>query len=182
MRVVRWTSLSAVALSVLSLAACGTASIDPAPMADQGRPIMRPGRVAVLMLENRSYEEVIGSASAPYINRLARTGALATGYYAIAHPSLPNYIALTGGAELGITNDCDICVVAGDHNIVGQLDATGRTWKAYFEGIDSNRSPGEETDQYNPHYNPFVYYDSVRGVPKNRDRVVDFDVLNRDLK
>jgi len=166
----------------LAVTACGFAAEDPPPMADDGRPMARPVRVGVIVLENRSYEEVIGSASAPYINRLARTGALATSYYAIGHPSLPNYIALTGGAELGITDDCDICVVAGDKNVVGQLDATGHTWKAYFEGLDSNRSPGEDTDQYNPHYNPFVYYESVRGVPHNRDRVVDFDVLDHDLK
>jgi len=165
----------------LALTACGFAAEDPPPMADDGRPVARPARVAVLVLENRSYEEVIGSASAPYINRLASSGALATSYYAIAHPSLPNYIALTGGAEMGITSDCAICAVAGDGNIVGQLDASGHSWKAYFEGIDSNRSPGEDTDQYNPHYNPFVYYESVRGVRRNRDRVVDFDVLHRDL-
>ncbi len=165
----------------LALTACGLAAEDP-PMADAGRPVARPARVAVLVLENRSYEQVIGSASAPYINRLARSGALATEYYAIAHPSLPNYIALTGGSEMGITNDCAVCEVVGDKNLVGQLDASGHTWKAYFEGIDSNLWPGGDTDLYNPHYNPFVYYESVRGVARNRDRVVDFDDLHRDLK
>ena len=143
-----------VTVMALALSACGSAARDPP--ADDGRPISRPARVGVLVLENRSYEEVMGSASAPYLNRLARRGALATSYYAIAHPSLPNYIALTGGAEMGIKSDCAICAVAGDKNIVGQLGASGHTWKAYFEGIDSNSSPGEATDKYNPHYNPFV--------------------------
>ena len=182
MRVVCSTSLTAVAVA-LSLSACGTAAFTgPAPMADLGRPMMRPDRVAVLVLENRSYEEVIGSAGAPYINRLAHTGALATRYYAITHPSLPNYIALTGGAELGITNDCAVCEVTGGRNIVGQLDASGHTWKAYFDGIDSNRWPGQSTNKYNPHYNPFLYYESVRGVDQNRDRVVDFGALRHDLR
>jgi phosphatidylinositol-3-phosphatase len=182
-RVVRWTSLTAVALLALGLvSACGSAASDPEPMADGGRPVAHPARVAVIVLENRSYEEVIGSPSAPYINRLARTNALATNYYAITHPSLPNYIALTGGAEMGITNDCATCDVAGDKNIVGQLDRSGHTWKAYFEGIDSNRQPGETTQKYNPHYNPFVYYESVRGVDQNRDRVVGFHDLHDDLK
>ena len=54
------------------------------------------------MLENRSYEQVIGSASAPYINGLAHRYALDTRDYAIAHPSLPNYIGLTGGSVFGI--------------------------------------------------------------------------------
>jgi phosphatidylinositol-3-phosphatase len=162
----------------------GSSSGAPAgapPMADSGRSFPRPARVAVMVLENRSYEEVIGSASAPYINGLARRYALGTRYYAIAHPSLPNYIALTGGSVFGIKNDCSICDVNG-RNIVGQLDRTGHTWKAYFEALDSNRRPGPTTDDYNPHYNPFVYYETVRGVPHNRDRVVDFDTLRRDLK
>jgi hypothetical protein len=133
-----------------------------------------------MVLENRSYEEVIGSANAPYINGLARRGALATRYYAIAHPSLPNYIALTGGSEFGITRDCAACQVDGT-NIVGQLDTAGRTWKAYFEDLDSNRRPGPTTQRYNPHYNPFVYYETVRGVDSNRDRVVGFQALRSDL-
>src|SRR3954464_15637598 len=115
------------------LSACGTRSAHPS-MAAGGRPFPRPAHVAVLVLENRSYEQVIGSARAPYINRLARRNALATSYYAVAHPSLPNYISLTGGARFGIKHDCAVCVVEG-RNIVGQLDATGRTWKAYFEEI-----------------------------------------------
>jgi hypothetical protein len=124
---------------------------------------------------------VIGSASAPYINGLARRNALATRYYAVTHPSLPNYLALTGGSVFGIKNDCASCEV-GARNIVGQLDGAGRSWKAYFEDIDSNRRPGPTTPEYNPHYNPFVYYESVRGVPSNRDRVVGFEALRRDLK
>jgi hypothetical protein len=150
-------------------------------MADRGRPMTHPERTAVIVLENRSYEQVIGSASAPYINELASRNALATRYYGITHPSLPNYIALTGGSVFGINNDCAICEVEGEKNFVGQLDASGHTWKAYFEDLSSNRMPGTTTPLYNPHYNPFVYYESVRGVPHDRDRVVDFQALRRDL-
>jgi hypothetical protein len=167
-------------LCVATLSACGARTVAP-PRADGGRAFPHPARVAVLVLENRSYEQVIGNASAPYINGLAHRGALSTSYYAVAHPSLPNYIALTGGSEFGITSDCTRCDVSA-RNLVGQLDATGRTWKAYFEELDSNREPGPITRQYNPHYNPFVYYETVRGVDRNRDRVVGFDSLRSDLK
>ena len=92
-----------------------------------------------------------------YINALVRAGALATRNYAIAHPSLPNYIALAGGSVFGIRHDCAACDADGQTSIVGQLDATGRTWKAYFEDLGSNRQPGAVTRQYDPHYNPFVY-------------------------
>src|SRR4051794_14104945 len=153
--------LLALLACMASLSACGARS-GQQPTAAGGRPFPHPAHVAVFVLENRSYEQVIGSANAPYINGLARGGALATSYYAIAHPSLPNYIALTGGSVFGIKRDCSACEVTG-RNIVGQLDATGRTWKAYFEDLDSNRRPGPITQRYNPYYNPFVFYETVRG-------------------
>lgn len=56
------------------------------------------------------------------------------------------------------------------------------SWKAYFEELGSNRRPGAITQEYNPHYNPFVYYESVRNTPRSRARVVDFDNLLRDLR
>lgn len=43
--------------------------------------------------------------SAPYINSLARTYGLATNYFATAHPSLPNDIALTSGSTQGIAGN-----------------------------------------------------------------------------
>jgi hypothetical protein len=162
-----------------AVSACGGHK-GPPPKAAGGKPFPHPARVAVLVLENRSYEQVIGSANAPYINRLARRYALATHFYAVTHPSLPNYIALTGGSVFEITKNCAQCDVSG-RNIVGQLDATGRSWKAYFEELDSSGSPGSITQDYNPHYNPFVYYETVRGVRRDRARVVSFDSLQRDL-
>lgn len=66
--------------------------------------------------------------------------------------------------------------------LCGQLDRAGISWKAYFEEIDSNGKPGAITPEYNPHYNPFVYYESVRGTPSDRARIVGFDNLYGDLK
>jgi phosphatidylinositol-3-phosphatase len=176
----RTGGLVALVLCGALLVAWGGGS-DSRPPPDGARPIMHPRRVAVLVLENRSFEQVIGNAGAPYINRLARRNALATRYYAVAHPSLPNYVALTGGSVFGIRRNCGACEVDG-RSIVGQLDAAGRTWKAYFEDLDSSRRPGPVTRLYDPHYNPFVYYETVRAVPYDRDRVVGFRALWRDLR
>jgi hypothetical protein len=153
-------------------------SVAAAPAA---RHFPHPRRVAVIVLENRSYEQVIGNRSAPYLNGLARRYALATRFYAITHPSLPNYIALTGGSKFEINQNCAHCDSPGP-NVVGQLDRAGISWKAYFEALSSNSNPGATTQQYNPHYNPFVYYESVRGTPSDRARIVGFDNLYRDLK
>ena len=50
-----------------------------------------------VMMENHSYNTIIGSSQAPYINSLASECGLATNYHNISHPSLPNYMAATAG-------------------------------------------------------------------------------------
>ena len=47
--------------------------------------------------------------------------------------------------------------------------------------MGSSRRPGPTTSAYNPHYNPFVYYEAVRGTARDRSRVVGFDGLRNDL-
>src|SRR5262245_45099820 len=71
--------------------------------ADNGVP--RPDHVVIVIEENHSYAQIIGSPSAPYINSLAAGGALMTQSYAITHPSQPNYVAFFSGATQGVTTD-----------------------------------------------------------------------------
>ncbi len=85
-------------------------------------------------MENEEYDDIIGASSTPFINRLAGTYALARQMYAIRHPSLPNYLALTGGSTFGIDSDCTDCSVPGT-GVAGQLMATGLTWKGYMEDL-----------------------------------------------
>src|SRR3954453_17771500 len=69
-----------------------------------------PGsRIVVVMMENKERGTVIGSPSAPYVNRLAARYATPRNYYGIRHPSLPNYLALVAGATFGVTSDCTDC-------------------------------------------------------------------------
>lgn len=143
--------------------------------------VTHPSKVAVLALENRSYGQVIGNRNAPFLNQLARHNALATRYYAITHPSLPNYVALTGGSTGEITRNCTGCDTPGQ-NLVGQLDKAGVSWKSYFEGLTSNTRPGAVTSTYNPHYNPFVYHDAVTNSTSARSKIVGFQSLHRDLR
>jgi hypothetical protein len=159
----------------------GAATAKSQAVADPSGRLPHPSKVAVLVLENRSYGQVIGSPDAPYINKLASRNALATQYYALTHPSLPNYIALTGGSQFEIKQNCAGCDT-GAQNLVGQLSGAGISWRAYFDGLTSNTRPGSTTSSYNPHYNPFVYYDSVRGKAADRSRVVNFASLRSDLQ
>ncbi len=53
--------------------------------------------ILIILMENKNFNQINGSASAPYLNQLAHNYSLATQYTACDHPSLPNYICLTGG-------------------------------------------------------------------------------------
>jgi hypothetical protein len=65
----------------------------------------RYDHVVWIVMENHSFDDIIGSSDAPYINRLAAEHALATNFHAESHPSLPNYIAMTSGSTQGIFDD-----------------------------------------------------------------------------
>src|SRR3954462_6544107 len=61
--------------------------------------------IVVVVEENHGYDSVIGSSNAPYLNQLAKEGALFTDSHGITHPSQPNYLALFSGNTQSITDD-----------------------------------------------------------------------------
>jgi hypothetical protein len=166
----------------LSLGACGS-SVRLAPQTKPSPPARvaggPPAHIAVVVMENEEYGDIVGSRSTPYINRLARTYGLATQMYAIRHPSLPNYLALTGGSTHGIDSDCTDCTVPGS-GLAGQLQAKGVSWKAYMEDMPSSCFTGAGVGGYAKKHDPFVYYTGVSGNPALCSRVVPFRQLARD--
>ncbi|HJU37375.1 MAG TPA: alkaline phosphatase family protein [Gaiellaceae bacterium] len=112
--------------------------------------------VVWIVMENHSYSQIIGNtASAPYINSLAQTYGNAEEMFAEAHPSLPNYIAMTSGSTQGITDDSGPSSHPLDvPNIFAQLGTGAR---ALEESMPSNcyRS---NSGNYAVRHDPAVYY------------------------
>ena len=46
-----------------------------------------PAHIVVVIDENQSFQNVIGSPDAPFVNSLTAQGTLFTNYFAIGHPS-----------------------------------------------------------------------------------------------
>lgn len=88
-----------------SQASSGNSATDSGYRAPVANGVPRPDHVVIVIEENHSYSEIIGSPAAPYINSLAAQGALFTQSYAITHPSQPNYLDLFSGFNQGVTND-----------------------------------------------------------------------------
>src|SRR5438105_15845110 len=100
----------------------------------------RPDHVVIVMEDNHAYNEIIGSAQAPYINiTLVPEGALMTNSFAMEHPSLPNYLDIFSGSNQGITND--VFPVPGAPfsapSLGGELIKAGFTFRSYAESLPS---------------------------------------------
>jgi hypothetical protein len=61
--------------------------------------------VFVIMMENHAYGQIVGNPSAPFTNQYMRLANTANNYFAVAHPSLTNYLEVVGGSNFGILND-----------------------------------------------------------------------------
>ena len=173
----------AAAVALALAAGCGSAAPGAALSvgATAGLPRSSASHVIVVVMENAEYGEVIGSTEAPYVNALARRYGLARSSYAIAHPSLPNYLALTSGATHGISSDCTGCAVSA-RNIVDQLEGAGISWGAYLEGAPAPCFRGAEAGGYAKKHNPFIYYRDIAASPARCGRLVGFGALAADLR
>jgi hypothetical protein len=61
--------------------------------------------VFVIMMENHGYSQILDNPNAPFLNQYAQSANLATNYFAIAHPSLTNYLEVVGGSNFGVLSD-----------------------------------------------------------------------------
>jgi hypothetical protein len=191
----RHRATTVLLLLVLTLSGCsGRGGAGPVPGAGGGPATTGPGsgttaparggaqgpRVVVVVEENRSFPQVIGSPAAPFLNRLARQGVLLGAYHAITHPSLPNYIAMVSGDTHGINSNCTSCAV-GAPSLAGQLERAGVSWKAYMQGLPVPCSDVPQAGAYAKKHDPFMYFDEVRRSPALCGRVVPFSQLAADL-
>jgi hypothetical protein len=107
------------------------------------------------MMENRSYSDVIGNPSAPFINSLAASGALFTQSFAVTHPSEPNYVALFSGSTQGLTDDsCPHTYRV--PNLGSQLNAAGRTFIGYSDSLPSPGFTGCTAGAYARKHVPWI--------------------------
>lgn len=128
----------------------------------------QPDHVVIVMEENHDYSQILGSANAPYINSLARQGALMTNSTAIEHPSQPNYLDLFSGSNQGVTNDNRPAGLPfSTPNLGAELLAANLSFATYSESLPSVGFDGDSyttvpgQNQYVRRHNPaanFVNY------------------------
>jgi phosphatidylinositol-3-phosphatase len=151
---------AAVALSAVLTAGCSGSAAPPAATAPQ---------VFLIVMENKSPDEALGGS---FTASLAARYGVAGNYRAVAHPSVPNYLALTSGQTWGVTDDSYHALPRQD--LGSQLTSAGVAWRAYMEGMTAGCL--DSPVPYDPGHNPFAFYGGA--CPAN---VVPLTSLDADL-
>jgi hypothetical protein len=177
------------------LLALATLTASPAlaePAAHAGA-IPRYDHIFLVIEENHGFGQIIGNPAAPVLNQLAATYGLATNFFSVADPSAPNYVAMLGGNFFGIADDNPYYTHTVDApSLMSQLDAAGRSWKGYFQGMPyagyrGYCYPGRclGVPDFDPYYsakhNGIIYFKSVQTQPADRNRMVPIEQLADDL-
>ena len=125
--------------------------------------------VFVIPMENRNWADIKGSSEAPYINKtLLPMGAYAENFTNPLHPSLPNYITLEAGSDLGVRADglpSQYAQVTHAH-FSEQLNNAGIPWRAYVESITGKDCPlndegpkdSDGNQEYVPRHFPQMFF------------------------
>jgi len=176
---------------------CGTANGIQVCRGESGVPLFTS--VVVIVMENTSLASLKASANTPYLSGLEKTWASASDYHGVAHPSLPNYIAMTSGDTGGIGCDCSPegaactasncsvlvggcgCALPGAANLGDQLEAAQGDWRMYAEGMGTPCNM-VSSGAYATKHVPFLYYTGVTDdAARCADHVVDFSEFSKDF-
>jgi hypothetical protein len=159
----RWGmgALALIALVSMTLAGCAFSLGGASPSIVTTVP--RYQHIFLIVMENHDYDDIIGSKQAPHLNALARQYGLATNYWAVSHPSEPNYIALIGGSTFGVVDDNSYTQNAINEPYLGsQLEAARLTWKSYQQGLPAPGFTGDTSNSagnvYASKHNPFLNF------------------------
>ncbi|HQT99323.1 MAG TPA: alkaline phosphatase family protein [Acidimicrobiales bacterium] len=148
------TTFSASSHASTNTPACGVAGAPP-----------HYRHVVWIVLENVGYQ-VVGSTQAPFLNGVARACGLATNDHAVAHPSLPNYLALVAGSTLGVRDDNE---PSQHHLRAPSLFTQLRgNWRAYAESMPTSCDT-VTSGTYAARHNPAVYFTNLRASCARRD-------------
>jgi hypothetical protein len=143
--------------------------------------------VFLILMENVTWSEIIGSSNAPYINNtLLPMSSYADRFFTVPNTtgSLPQYLWLEAGTNFGINDSSDPSAhhIASTNHLVIQLQNAGISWKAYQENINGTSCPTASSGLYAAFHNPYVYFDDVYLNPVNcSNHIRPYVEFTRDL-
>jgi hypothetical protein len=134
-------------------------------------------KIILVVLENTSYDEALRQ---PFFSKLATNGALLTNYYAVSHPSQPNYVAMIAGSTMGTSNDSNVDL-RGSH-LGDLLEAHQKSWHAYAEQFPGNCFSGSKKNGYVRKHLPFMSFTNVQNDARRCSNITNAAHFSDDFK
>ena len=137
-----------------------------------------------LVLENTDYETAESNPTFQEIQNL-NNNRLLSQYFAVEHPSLPNYLATIAGTTFGVKDDRSPAT----YNFTGPsildlLDQKGVSWKMYAEEYPGNCYTGATNGvphQYAAKHVPVLYFRDITTNPSRCANVVPATQFQSDI-
>ena len=124
--------------------------------------------VVIIVMENEGIYDICRqnpppcsiTGPAPYVAGLANNYTIGSHYLSLINTSQPNYVALLSGSMQGCTSGG--CPVITAPNLVDRFEATGLTWRGYFENQTLARGCDlRDHDPYTVIHNPFIAFQDI---------------------
>ncbi|KAH7231129.1 phosphoesterase family-domain-containing protein [Fusarium tricinctum] len=135
-------------------------------------------RMFQIWLENVNFDTAAGNKDMRW---LADKGVLLENYYAVAHPSQPNYVAAMGGDTFGLQNDRYHRIPANVSTVIELLDTKQISWAEYQENFSYSDVQGANGDGYVSRHNPLSSYDIISSNATRMARIKNFTNFEQDL-
>ena len=139
-----------------------------------------------IWLENTDYSASAGDSNQ---QALAKLGITLSNYYAVTHPSEPNYCASAAGDYFGMDNDGFHSIPPNVSTVVDLLDSKGISWAAYQEDLPYSGFQGFNysnqttfANNYVRKHNPLVLFSSVTSNTTRLSLIKNFTSLQSDIK
>jgi hypothetical protein len=165
-----------VGLSFLLPLACLASGGDEAP------DVTSAPHVILIIEENRSFSTVYPNGM-PWLSALGDVNGIATNYSSDEPGSMLDYLWLSSGSgerTFGCGGWGCPNIITSD-NIFRELDKSGMSWKVYADSLPYVGYLGARSGEYVKRHNPAPWYSDVAFDAANRQRIVPFTQLAKDL-
>ena len=137
----------------------GDPSLTAAPLTTPTSDVGQLDHVFLIYMENKGAGDIVGSPNAPYINSLIDNNPHDTNYFALGHPSDPNYIRPLGGSDFGIDYNPTGNVIDAN-SLMQEMDQANISWAGYAQSMPT---PGDlvSSGDYSVDELPFAQFNYV---------------------
>lgn len=159
----------------------GDPNLSSAPLVAPTSDVGQLDHVFVIYMENKGAADIVGSPNAPYMNSLINTYGYDDNYYALGHPSDPNYFRILGGSDFGIDyNSAPNSIDA--PNLMQEMDQLGISWAGYAQSMPTAGDLTSSGD-YSVDELPFAEFGYVYGNTPDylQEHLLPLDQLSTDL-